>query len=76
MTVKNVYACVQGTPGLLDCARYMNQKQYYTLQDILVVQYILNGGILMRQMHDTQDEYHVDLGSNTADGQDLQDEIH
>lgn len=51
----------QDVPGLQDCKRYMTQKQYYTLQDMLVVQYILNDGILMRQMHNTEDEYHVDI---------------
>jgi hypothetical protein len=39
----------------------MRHKQHYTLQDMLVVQYILNDGILMRQMHGTPDEYHVDI---------------
>jgi hypothetical protein len=47
--------------GLEDCKKYLSQKQHYTLQDMLVVQYILNDGILMRQMHGTQDEYHVDI---------------
>jgi hypothetical protein len=28
---------------------------------MLVVQYILNEGILMRQRHNTSEEYHVDL---------------
>ncbi len=51
----------QDVQGLEDCKKYMSQKQHYTLQDMLVVQYILNDGILMRQMHGTQDEYHVDI---------------
>lgn len=48
-------------PGLQDCEAYLSQKQHYTLQDMLVCQYILNGGILMRQRHNTDKEHHVDL---------------
>jgi hypothetical protein len=51
----------QGAHGIKDCTKYLAQKQYYTLQDMLVVQYILNEGILMRQRHNTSEEYHVDL---------------
>ena len=51
----------QEVAGLEDCRRYLTQKQHYTLQDMLVVQYILNDGILMRQMHGDEDEYHVDI---------------
>lgn len=29
--------------------------------DVLVAQYVLNDGLLMRQHHDMQDEYHVDI---------------
>jgi hypothetical protein len=39
----------------------MSQKQHYTLQDMLVVQYILNDGILMRQRHGSTEEYHIDI---------------
>jgi hypothetical protein len=47
--------------GLNDCKNYFSSKQHYTLQDILVAQYILNDGLLMRQNHGTDDEYHVDI---------------
>lgn len=39
----------------------MSQKQYYTMQDVLVVQYILNGGVLMRQLHGSPDEHDIDI---------------
>lgn len=48
--------------GLEDCRRHLTQKQYYTLLDLLVVQYVINGGILLRQRHNLPDEYHVDIG--------------
>lgn len=54
----------QGIPGLQDCQEYLSQKQHYTLLDMLVCQYILNGGILMRQQHNTDNEHHVDLSSS------------
>jgi hypothetical protein len=60
--------CLQDVQGLQDCKKYMSQKQHYTLQDMLVVQYILNDGILMRQRHFTDEEHHVDIqGSFTDD---------
>lgn len=31
---------------------------------MLVCQYILNGGILMRQRHNTASEHHVDLSAD------------
>lgn len=49
-------------PGLEDCRRHLTQKHYYTLLDLLVVQYVLNDGILLRQRHESPDEYHVDIG--------------
>lgn len=49
------------TKGLSDCRTYFSSKQHYTLQDILVAQYVLNDGLLMRQNQGTQDEYHVDI---------------
>lgn len=52
----------KGTSGLDACRRYMTSKQHITMLDLLVVQHILNGGILMRQMNDTDEEYHIDLG--------------
>lgn len=51
----------EGTRGLKDCQTYFSSKQLYTLQDVLVAQYILNDGLLMRQNHGTGDEYHVDI---------------
>jgi hypothetical protein len=30
---------------------------------MMVTQYILNQGIVMRQAHDTEDEYHIDMGA-------------
>lgn len=51
----------KGTKGLDACKSYFSQKQYYTMLDVLVAQYVLNDGLLMRQHHDMQDEYHVDL---------------
>lgn len=51
----------EGTKGLADCRTYFASKQHYTLQDILVAQYILNDGLLMRQNHGSEDEYHVDI---------------
>jgi len=56
----------QDVPGLEDCRSYMGQKQHYTLQDLLVVQYILNDGILMRQRHNCSDEYHVDISEDLS----------
>lgn len=47
--------------GLADCKKYFKAKQHYTLQDILVAQYVLNDGLLMRQNHGTENEYHVDI---------------
>lgn len=52
----------ESVEGLNDCKRHLTQKEYYTLLDMLVVQYILNDGILLRQRHDTSEEYHVDVG--------------
>lgn len=49
------------THGLADCKKYFSAKQHYTLQDILVAQYVLNDGLLMRQNHGTEEEYHVDI---------------
>ena len=54
-------ASLQGSSGLEDCKHYMSQKQYYTMQDVLVVQYILNGGVLMRQQHGSPDEHDIDI---------------
>jgi hypothetical protein len=51
----------EGAKGLDDCITYFASKQHYTLQDILVAQYVLNDGLLMRQGHGTSDEYHVDI---------------
>lgn len=51
----------EGTKGLEDCRTYFGSKQHYTLQDVLVAQYILNDGLLMRQNHGSQDEFHVDI---------------
>ena len=51
----------EGTKGLEDCRTYFASKQHYTLQDVLVGQYVLNDGLLMRQGHSTEDEYHVDI---------------
>lgn len=51
----------EGTKGLDDCRTYFSSKQHYTLQDILVAQFVLNDGLLMRQNHGTEDEYHVDI---------------
>lgn len=47
--------------GLQDCKTYFASKQNYTLQDILAAQYVLNDGLLMRQNHGSEDEYHVDI---------------
>ena len=47
--------------GLADCKFYFSTKQHYTLQDVLVAQYVLNDGLLMRQNHGMEDEYHVDV---------------
>ena len=47
--------------GLDACKKYFSQKQFYTMLDILVAQYVLNDGLLMRQHHGMQDEYHVDI---------------
>ena len=32
--------------------------------DMLVMQYAINDGIIMRQRHDEHDEYHIELGSH------------
>ena len=45
----------------LSDAHWLVEKQHYTLLDMLVCQHILNGGILMRQRHNTEKEHHVDL---------------
>ena len=50
-----------GTKGLEECKKYFSEKQHYTLLDVLVAQYVLNDGLLMRQHHDEEDEYHVDI---------------
>lgn len=59
----------QGTPGLNDCRAYLSQKQHYNLLDMLVAQYILNGGILMRQRHGSPDEYHIEVCSSVGTGE-------
>lgn len=51
----------ESVKGLQDCKKYFTSKQHYTLQDILVAQYVLNDGLLMRQNHGADDEYHVDI---------------
>lgn len=47
---------------------YLSRKQHYTLLDMLVTQYILNEGILMRQQHDTEGEYQVEIESSEGLG--------
>ena len=68
----------EGTKGLQSCKAYFSQKQYYTMLDVLVAQYVLNDGLLMRQHHDLPSEYHVDLaeceGGSSASGSDDDDE--
>jgi hypothetical protein len=32
--------------------------------DMVVIQYMLNGGIVMRQAHDTDDEHHIEIGGS------------
>lgn len=56
----------EGTKGLKACKEYFSQKQFYTMLDILVAQYVLNDGLLMRQHHDLEDEYHVDIAEPLA----------
>ena len=56
----------EGTKGLEACKSYFSQKQYYTMLDVLVAQYVLNDGLLMRQHHDQEDEYHVDISEPAA----------
>jgi hypothetical protein len=53
--------------GLEDCRSHLTKKEYHTLLDMLVVQYVLNDGILLRQRHDSADEYHVDVGGGWDD---------
>lgn len=55
-----------GMEGLSDCQSYLSSKLHYTLADILVVQYILNGGILVRQRQGGPDEYQVDISSSSG----------
>jgi hypothetical protein len=68
----------EGTKGLQSCKAYFSQKQYYTMLDVLVAQYVLNDGLLMRQHHDLPSEYHVDLaeceGGASPSGSDDDDE--
>ena len=60
--LKMAMDCIpENTKGLADCKNYFSSKQHYTLQDILVAQYVLNDGLLMRQNHGMDDEYHVDI---------------
>jgi hypothetical protein len=58
---------IQGVKGARDCSEYLSRKQHYTLLDILVTQYILNEGILMRQRHGGSDEYNIEIGSDMSD---------
>lgn len=51
----------EGTKGLEDCKKYFTNKQFYTMLDVLVAQYVLNDGLLMRQHHNQDDEFHVDI---------------
>ena len=62
MKLRMAMDCIpEGTSGLADCRHYFSTKQHYTLQDVLVAQYVLNDGLLMRQNHGMPDEYHVDI---------------
>jgi hypothetical protein len=36
--------------------------------DMVVIQYMLNGGIVMRQAHDTDDEHHIEIGASDLPG--------
>ncbi len=54
---------LQAVGGAKDCLEYLSRKQHYTLLDMLVTQYILNEGILMRQRHGEQDEYNIEIGN-------------
>lgn len=58
----------QSVKGAKDCMEYLSRKQHYTLLDMLVTQYILNEGILMRQHHDTAAEYQVEVESDKGLG--------
>jgi hypothetical protein len=58
MAMQGVPEC---TKGLADCRLYFSTKQHYTLQDVLVAQYVLNDGLLMRQNQGLPDEHHVDI---------------
>ncbi len=54
---------MQYVPGVQECTDYLSKKQHYTLLDMMVTQYILNQGIVMRQAHYTEDKYHIDMGA-------------
>jgi hypothetical protein len=50
------------TEGLEECKKLVeSSSKGMTLQDVLMVQYVLNGGLIMRQNHGSDDEYQVDI---------------
>lgn len=53
----------QDTEGLDECKKLLSLSEggNLTLQDVLMIQYVLNGGLFMRQHHGCDDEYGVDI---------------
>jgi hypothetical protein len=57
-----------------ECRQFLRNKAGISMLDMLVMQYVLNDGIIMRQRHDDLDEYHIELGSKASDDEEEEEE--
>ena len=63
---------VQSYSNGLEYAKVLTHSgDQLTLLDMVAMQYMLNGGIIMRQAHDTEDEYHIEVGARDGDNESL-----
>ena len=65
----NLAICMENLPAtetVQDCLDYLANRTGHTLADVMVAQYVLNGGVLMKQM-DGDEEFTADISNTCAE---------